>query len=105
MKLELENRFASVVLSVNALAEELQYTRNMLKESERVIKQLREGVRLYEPILIHPADLTDLLTTASTADFDWSDKAYAEGDPRYITVNDVKYEQSVLMPIKSKSTP
>jgi hypothetical protein len=104
MKLELENRFANVVLSVNALAEELQYTRNMLKEAERVIKQLsQETLPVDEPVLIHPADLFELIQNTQPEYFDLFLTPDVEIDSKYTYIRGVKYEQSAFMPIKSKS--
>lgn len=105
MKVELDDRFASIVLSVNALAEELQYTRNAVKEAERVIKQLsQETLPVDEPVLIHPNDLFDLIQNTPPQYFGSFLTPDVEIDSKYTYIRGVKYEQSALMPIKSKST-
>jgi hypothetical protein len=104
MKIELEHRFASIVLEVNELAEELQYTRNMLKEAERVIKQLsQETMPVDEPVLIHPNDLFELIQNAQPQDFDLFTDPAAHLESEYTVIKGVKYKQSAFMPIKSKS--
>lgn len=103
MKIGLEHRFASIILSVNALAEELQYCQEQLKQAQRVIKQISQETQpVDEPVLIHPNDLFDLIQNTPAQDFDlFNPEAHLESE--YTIIKGVKYEQSAFMPVRNKS--
>ena len=96
-----ERRCVSVILGVQSIVEELKFMHDKLEEAQAVIKQLSEGLKPGEPILIHPADLSELIDKSSPIDFSFETGKNPDEIDHLTEIAGTKYKQSVLMPVKS----
>ena len=96
-----ERRCVNVILGVQSIVEELKFMHDKLEEAQAVIRQLSGERKPGEPILIHPHDLGQLIEKTPSGDFVFTEGETPDATPEITVVGDVRYKQSVLMPIKS----
>ena len=72
-----------------------------LDDAQAVIRQLSGERKPGEPTLIHPYDLGQLIEKTPSGDFVFTEGETPDATPEITVVGDVRYKQSVLMPIKS----
>ena len=91
------NAFVETVLE---LQRETEYYKAALEESKEVIRQLAEGVGVFEYEYIHPADLHELFNTGKEA----LDVYVFERGAKSLVVlpSGKRYRRSVFMPRKMK---